>query len=182
MRRSGLLGALCAAVLVAGLSAGAQAQAPDATPAPADQGVGAPAVDRNRYSLIAVDGEYLRLDRSTGAVAFCRRVNALWRCMPAPDAEAAYQAEIERLTQEIERLTQEIERLAARVEDLEGQRTEPAPPMPSQREVPDAAESELSQKDEQQLDEILDFTEKAMRRFFGLMKDLQQGFEGEGAR
>lgn len=188
-----VLSAIFATVPAAGY---AQAVAPEDTPAenapaaedqsPADQ----------RYGLVEANGDILRIDRQAGSVSFCRKINEAWRCMPAPLAEEAYQ-------EEIADLSKEIDRLNARIRDLEAaasvQQEGPAPQAGTENgEPPQTAEdkpadgqtaeenapaadkdksaSRLSDEDEQQLERMMQFSEKAMRRFFGLMKDLQTEF------
>lgn len=145
-----------------------------------------------RYALVKTDDDILRIDKQLGQVSFCSKSNGAWRCLPAPMAEEAYLAEIEALTAE-------IEVLEARLEELEvpGRAqppvTEPGPApapqadgsMPEKTPEPEVAEPNvntsprLSVEDEEQLEKMLDFTENAMRRFFGLMQDLRTELEGE---
>ncbi|SUB00065.1 Uncharacterised protein [Pannonibacter phragmitetus] len=129
----------------------------------------APVADPQRYALVKVDGNYLRLDRVAGTIAFCKPVNGVWRCMPSPDAEAAYLGEIDQLRQENAALRQEIAVLKGETDSTTLGRPSAEAPRGNTRPAP-----ELSQKDEEQLDEMLSFTEQAMRRFFGLMRDLQK--------
>ena len=129
----------------------------------------APVADPQRYALVKVDGSYLRLDRVAGTIAFCKPVNGVWRCMPSPDAEAAYLGEIDQLRQENAALRQEIAALKGEADSPTPDRPSSEAPRSNTRPAP-----ELSQKDEEQLDEMLSFTEQAMRRFFGLMRDLQK--------
>lgn len=138
---------------------------------PNDAGSGdAPVADPSRYALVKVDGSYLRLDRIAGTIAFCRPLNGLWRCLPAPDAEAAYLDEIDQLRQENTALRNEIASLKGQADGSTGSTgsLSAGPQRGGIRPAP-----ELSPKDEEQLDEMLTFTEQAMRRFFGLMRDLQ---------
>ena len=129
----------------------------------------APVADPRRYALVKVDGSYLRLDRVAGTIAFCKPANGVWRCMPSPDAEAAYLGEIDQLRQENAALRQEIAALKGNSDSGVPGRPSSEAPRGNTRPAP-----ELSQKDEEQLDEMLSFTEQAMRRFFGLMRDLQR--------
>lgn len=136
-----------------------------------DAGQGeAPVADPQRYALVKVEGSYLRLDRVAGTIAFCKPVNGLWRCLPAPDAEAAYLDEIDQLRQENAALKNEIAAMKGEAGGNGGGTgsLSAEPPRGGIRPSP-----ELSPKDEEQLDEMLTFTEQAMRRFFGLMRDLQ---------
>lgn len=161
-----------------------------------DPAASAPAADDQsptdqRYGLVESNGDILRIDRQAGSVSFCRKINGAWRCMPAPLAEEAYQ-------NEIADLSREVDRLKARIRDLEAAASaqpeetapqvgaEPAePPKASEDQTAedktppadkDKSASRLSDEDEQQLERMMQFSEKAMRRFFGLMKDLQTEF------
>jgi hypothetical protein len=66
-----------------------------------------------RYSLVSVDGDVLRVDRQNGTVSVCKQKNEAWRCNPVPLAEEAYLAEINTLAGEVERLTARVEELEA---------------------------------------------------------------------
>ena len=68
----------------------------------------------DRFSLVRVDEDILRVDRQNGTVSICKEQSDAWRCNPVPLAEDAYLAEINELAGEVDRLT-------ARVEELEGQ-------------------------------------------------------------
>lgn len=152
-----------------------------------------------QYFLMQVGDEVLRVDREAGTVSFCNKPNGSWRCLPAPMAEEAYLAEIESLNSEIERLEERIDDLeSAAVEppvvsaptasDEPSGEVEQAPVEPDDQMVAaDDKEAEEKAKssdqssrfaeEEEELEEILDFTESAMRRFFGLMQDLRSEFE-----
>ncbi|WP_417670569.1 hypothetical protein [Roseibium sp.] len=176
----------------------------------------APAPGNKRYALVKSGEDILRIDREAGSVSFCRKANEIWRCVPAPLAEEAYQAEIAALSDEIDQLKREIERLEQAsgsdpdttheaapdvappvapevTDDLPGDESEVTQPETAQPETSapgiaepvgpetppastddESPESELSEEDEEQLEQMLQFSEKAMRRFFGLMKDLKQ--------
>jgi len=147
-----------------------------------------------RYGLLKLGEEVLRIDREAGTVSFCSKRNELWRCMPAPLAEEAYLAEIEALNAQISALNTKIEDLQSAAVPQQGEEQagsgsqEPAETQGSLsgdegQDRPDsgaaAAEDEngLSRSDEEDLEEILDFTEMAMRRFFGLMQELRSDFQ-----
>ncbi|WP_428527598.1 hypothetical protein [Roseibium sp.] len=135
----------------------------------------------DRYSLVAADGDVLRIDRQNGTVSICKQKNEAWRCNPVPLAEEAYLAEINALAGEVEKLT-------ARVEELEGGNADSQSQLPpgSALDRPDTDASPgdqtsgLTSEDEEELDRVLDFTETAMRRFFGMVRELQQDLDGSG--
>jgi hypothetical protein len=133
-----------------------------------------------RYSLVSVDGDILRVDRQNGTVSVCQEQNSSWRCSPVPLAEDAYLAEINELAEEVDRLT-------ARLEDLESNETsdkstgspETSEVQPKVDQKTEENRSKLSENDEEELERVLTFTESAMRRFFGMVRDLQKDFDGE---
>ncbi len=146
-----------------------------------------------RYGFVEANGDILRIDREAGSVSFCRKINDAWRCMPAPLAEQAYQEEIADLSKEIDRLNARIRDLetaasaqpegtAPQAESDIGEPPQAAEDKPAEGQTADEktqpsdkdkSASRLSDEDEQQLERMMQFSEKAMRRFFGLMKDLQ---------
>lgn len=131
-----------------------------------------------RFSLVDADGDILRVDRQTGTVSICRKQNSSWRCNPVPLAEEAYLAEINELAAEVDRLT-------LRLEKLEDQSGTPAPQAPGsalKRQDRGAQSDESTSRwteEEEELERVLTFTESAMRRFFGMVRDLQKDFEDE---
>lgn len=135
---------------------------------------------RDRYSLVEADGDILRVDRRNGTVSVCREQNDAWRCNPVPLAEDAYLAEIGELAAEVDRLT-------ARLETLEGADGKPEsrlPPGSALDRTPKATDPHdgapaLDEEAEEDLEKVLTLTESAMRRFFGMVRDLQKTFEDE---
>jgi len=131
-----------------------------------------------RYSLVAVDGEILRVDRQNGTVSICVEQNDAWRCNPVPLAEEAYLAEINELAGEVDRLTARLDSL----ESGSGETDRQLPPG-SALDRPGKDQDEVSpllSEEDEELEKMLTFTESAMRRFFGMVRDLQKDFEGEG--
>jgi hypothetical protein len=137
---------------------------------------------QDRYSLVEVDGDVLRVDRQNGTVSVCREQSETWRCSPVPLAEDAYLAEIGELAAEVDRLT-------VRLEELEGEGGEPESRLPPGSALdrkpkgtgPDGRTPLLDEEAEEDLEKVLTFTESAMRRFFGMVRDLQKTFEDEDA-
>lgn len=144
--------------------------------------------DPQRFALIEVEGEYLRLDRRLGDISVCKKLNDVWRCTPAPDAELAYLSEIERLSAEVTELKARLASTGGAGSGAEKQNGgSAAPPLsPPETGAPrvEAPKTEtqqaprLSEKDEKELEEVLGVTEMAMRRFFGLMREFQQDMNG----
>lgn len=128
----------------------------------------------DRFSLVEADGDILRVDRQNGTISICEEQNGSWRCNPVPLAEEAYLAEINELAAEVDRLT-------ARLEELDETGGTSKTPELSQRPTrPDSGDGSGWTEDDEELERVLTFTESAMRRFFGMVRDLQKDFEGEG--
>ncbi|MAB00501.1 MAG: hypothetical protein CMN87_01260 [Stappia sp.] len=137
-----------------------------------------PQVDRDRYVLAPAGDIFLRLDRETGRVAECSKVNATWRCVAVPDAQLALEAEIERLGKQV---------TALRAENAELRRkaglARPGESVPKTDALPRVDgddEPTFTPEEEKELGRALDFTEKAMRRFFGMMKSLREEYDDLG--
>ncbi|WP_298959254.1 hypothetical protein [uncultured Roseibium sp.] len=134
----------------------------------------------DRYSLVAVDDDILRVDRQNGTVSVCKEQSASWRCNPVPLAEDAYLAEINDLAEEVDRLTARLQEL----EDGAGDGAIVPPGKAPEKADPETGSenetSRLNEKDEKELEQMMTFTESAMRRFFGMVRELQRDFEGEG--
>ncbi|MET1414247.1 hypothetical protein ABVF61_18380 [Roseibium sp. HPY-6] len=132
-----------------------------------------------RFSLVAVDGDILRVDRQNGTIAICRERNGSWRCNPVPLAEEAYLAEINELAAEVDRLTAKLEQL----DNVEGGKKPTSPGSALKQPGDDSGSGDQSSKwaeEDEELERMLTFTESAMRRFFGMVRELQRDFEGEG--
>ncbi|CTQ55804.1 hypothetical protein LP7551_04351 [Roseibium album] len=136
----------------------------------------------DRYSLVAVDGDILRVDRQNGTVSVCQEQNSSWRCSPVPLAEDAYLAEINELAEEVDRLTARLEEIeSGDTGNEEMQSPETSEVQPEADETPEKDSPKLSNKDEEELEKVLTFTESAMRRFFGMVRDLQKDFDGDNS-
>src|SRR5674476_1015984 len=89
-----------------------------ASPAPAQDG--APPNVPSRYTFNRVDDGFLRLDNSSGQIAFCSPHAVGWACQAVPEDRAALEKEIARLQDEVASLKTEIAAL----------REPPPPPRP----------------------------------------------------
>lgn len=128
-----------------------------------------PDADPDRYVLSPAGESFLRLDRQTGRIAQCVQRDEAWRCVLVPDVQIVLEEEIARLSEEVASLRAENRRLAEKA-------GEPAAP---EGRTPAAPERHsLTPEEEKDIDRAMDFTEKAMRRFFGMMKTFRQEFEG----
>lgn len=134
-----------------------------------------PQADPGRYVLAPAGEIFLRLDRQTGRVAECRRAgqeggSGAWRCQPVADAQLA-------LEEEIARLSDRVAALQAENAALRGAAS-PDGAGPGESVPKGDAQPRLTPEEERDLDRALDFTEQAMRRFFGMMKTLREEYEG----
>ncbi|WP_305984409.1 hypothetical protein [Roseibium sp. MMSF_3544] len=131
----------------------------------------------DRFSLVEADGDILRVDKQNGTVSICRKQNSSWRCNPVPLAEEAYLAEINELASE-------VDRLKARLEQIEGDDPDASPQAPGsvlkRPESGSGNETSRWTEEDEEFERVLSFTESAMRRFFGMVRDLQKDFDGEG--
>jgi hypothetical protein len=113
-----------------------------------------PANDAWRFKLQKVDGGFLRLDSQTGQVSFCREKNTNWTCETVADDRAALEGEIKRLN----------DRIAA----LEQQQHDPV--------------NRFRTPSDQEIEQVMGFFEKMMKRFRGVVENLKKEWEGETPR
>lgn len=134
----------------------------------------APAVaqDAGRYSMSAVEGGMLRLDRQTGAVSFCSSRDGSWACEPVPDSQMKLQGEIDRLKAENRDLRAKLDTpvLPAEPDGSSAERV----PAPSDRDIPLPSDETI--------DELMTVLEKMVRRFKDMVDNLEErpGIQGEG--
>lgn len=110
-----------------------------------------PANDAWRFKLQKVDGGFLRLDAQTGQVSFCRERDAHWTCETVADDRAALEAEIKRLSD--------------RVAELEKKRDDPS--------------ERFRAPSDQELEQVMGFFEKVMKRFRGVVENLKKEWDAD---
>lgn len=110
-----------------------------------------PVNDSWRFKLQKVDGGFLRLDAQTGQVSFCKEREGSWSCETAADDRAALEAE--------------IKRLADRLATLEKQSNDPA--------------NRFRTPSDQEIEQVMGFFEKMMKRFRGVVENLKKEWEAE---
>ena len=119
-----------------------------------------PAARDGRYTLVPVEEGFLRLDTATGHVTRCTGGADALSCRALPDEKRDYEAEIRRLEE--------------RVEVLEGRMTNlEVPP----RRQPPATAGDLPSDEE--VDRFFTLSERVMRRFFDLARELEREFKEE---
>jgi hypothetical protein len=107
--------------------------------------------DNWRFKMQKTDGGFLRLDAQTGQVSFCREKDSNWTCETVADDRAALEAEIKRLN----------DRIAA----LERQRHDPV--------------ERFRTPSDQEIEQVMGFFEKMMKRFRGVVENLKKEWEAE---
>jgi hypothetical protein len=133
----------------------------------------APGTDGGRYSLQEVRAGYLRLDRASGEVSLCRQRDVGWTCDLIADDRTAYSDEILRLEKEKSVLERRVAALEQRLDAIIGLAERPVDSgvAPKTSTVtPDASM-------DAEIDKALDVTERAMRRFFGIIQGLKDDYQ-----
>lgn len=121
-----------------------------------------------RFSLRAQGDGFVRLDRETGAMSFCRVDGGNLVCRLGADEREAYQEALDKLEARVAALEEKAETAAP-----------PAPPKPVEPVPPSAGPvaPEAKPTPEQELDNAMALAERAMRRFFDVVKNLREEFE-----
>jgi len=118
----------------------------------ADDGAG-------RYELHQADGGFIRLDTKTGAVSHCRQKGTGWVCESAADDRKAFRDEIARLDAENRQLRERLAGLETRPGGQTGPRT-------------GQQDDYLRLPSDEEIDRIMGFFEKIMRRFMDFARSL----------
>lgn len=119
------------------------------------------AQERGRYVYTPTEDGALRLDVETGEVARCDGMAKFNTCTPL-SADAASQRKVARLERRIDELEERVETLESRTLRL-----------------PDIDLPKAELPDEEEIDRALDLAERAMRRFFGIARELKEDMRGE---
>ncbi|WP_417411186.1 hypothetical protein [Hoeflea sp.] len=109
----------------------------------------------NRYTMEKTGNGFVRLDTRTGEMSICTEQAGQLVCRIAADERRAFE--------------DTLSELSARVEILESRLDALAP-------SDDSTGSGIP--DEKELDQALGAMEKMMRRFFGMVEELQKDFDG----
>lgn len=136
-----------------------------------------PSPGAGRYELQPAEGGFVRLDRETGATAFCAAKGDGYACSPAADAGSSHDKTF------LEKAPPDgdaVARLEARVAALEAQiktlsrpvpGLPPVPPLPPETATPkDPRAGELPSDD--QIDRFANMVERMVRRLKKLGEDL----------
>ncbi len=108
-----------------------------------------------RYTMKDIDDGMLRLDTQTGEVSYCRRKDDSWACESAEDDRSA-------LADEITRLQEQNATLRNRLAEFE---------------KPGAGKDELNLPNDADMEKVMNFMERLMRRFYAFAKSLRDQLE-----
>ena len=112
-----------------------------------------------RYRMEKTEGGFVRLDTVTGEISLCREADGQITCRMAADERAAFEKELDLLTERVEAL----EKAAATTSG------DAKPRLPTDEEI----------------DRTMSIMERMMQRFMGIVKNLEERDEetvpGEGA-
>ena len=109
--------------------------------------------ETGRYTMTPTKDGVLKLDTKTGAVSLCRNVGTGWSCENVDEPGKGLHARIDRLERE-------NERLRARLERRSGSGSHDC--------------GKLQLPSEQEVDKTMDFVEKLLNRFKGMIEDLKK--------
>jgi cell division protein FtsB len=131
---------------------------------------GAPPNVSSRYSFNRVDDGFLRLDNSSGQVAFCSAHTVGWACQAVPEDRAALEKEIARLQDEVASLKQEVATL----------REPPPPRPPADLTPPTTDKSEDAIRLREDLARARTAIENAWRRLVEMIVNFQKDMMHKG--
>lgn len=114
-----------------------------------------------RFSIAKTGNGFVRVDGKTGNLSFCAEKEGRLTCRMAADERTAYQIELEAMDSK-------ILALAARLEILEVE----------------VKQAKLAQRKsivpgDEELDQALEFADKAMRKLFGMVQELKRDLESD---
>lgn len=161
-------------------------KAQDQPPAKADDASKEQLSDK-RYSFTRVDNGFLRLDSTSGQVAYCRPQTIGWSCEIVPENRASLEAEIARLREDVTslgKLKAEIARLQEQVASLEKEIAslkEPPPPRPpADLSPPDRSDLMIKLPTQQDIDRARDFMANTWKRLVEMITAIQKDVMQKG--
>jgi hypothetical protein len=123
--------------------------------------------DSGRYTMSPAEGGVIRLDRETGAMAFCSGKEDAWTCKDMPESESALKKRVEELEAEKRALEAE-KQLRAGPPPGAGplaKAPEPSVPPPSAEATPPPPPGDLPMPTEKDVDKLFDYVEGMVKKF-----------------
>jgi hypothetical protein len=134
-----------------------------------------------RFEIREHGGGFVRLDRQTGELSYCTIGNSGLACRVAAEEREAYQ-------QALAEIEERLARLEEQSAGNDGGVTGTTRSKRQDRFVPDAAppsDPETGPETgaaERELDRAMNLAERAMQRFFAVIREWQQDLGGEGSQ
>lgn len=124
-----------------------------------------PDTARGRFALSPVDGGVMRLDKETGAVAYCAKKGETWSCDPVADKARDLEDKLKALEEENRTLKDHLKTLEAAQ----------APAAPTDPSAPDGGPptGSMPLPSEEDVDKAFDYFERMFKKF----KERVQKFE-----
>ena len=147
--------------------------------------------DPARYELRDSEDGVVRLDRQTGAMSFCTSAGGKLVCRLGADEREAYQQALAALEERLKSAEDRLELLESRAttEMAPNRKKQDRLPRPSEELQGDNSGSgdgetktdkdEPPTTEEREFDRALEFSQRAMRRFFEVIQDLRREMESE---
>ncbi len=133
-----------------------------------------------RFEMQQTNKGLVRLDTRTGIVSLCATRAEKLVCQPALDGIMVYEEEITRLETENNKMRKELRRiseaLATLAEDADIAAIKPEASLDLSITRPQK-EGWFGDYEEQKLEDALEFTENAMRRFFSVVEKMKDDFQ-----
>jgi len=132
-------------------------------------------LDSSRYTIENRDDGFVRLDRQNGNMSFCSVNSGNMICRLGADERLAYEDEIAKLHQRLDGIEERISSIG------EGQKqTKPSLSLPENRPKVDVPGTKPKETElDKEFEKAMEFAQDAMRRFFEVVKDLKQKYEGD---
>ncbi len=119
--------------------------------------------DAGRYTMSPAEGGVIRLDRQTGAMAFCSGSGGAWSCKDMPETESALKKRVEELESEKRALEAQRELHGRSPGNPIAKAPEPAEP-PVGEAVP-SPPGDLPVPTERDVDKLFDYVEGMVKKF-----------------
>lgn len=133
--------------------------------------------DSGRFEIREHGGGFVRLDRQTGELSYCTIGNSGLACRVAAEEREAYQ-------QALAEIEERVARLEEQSAGNDGGATGTTQSKRQDRFVPDAAPPSDPETGaaERELDRAMNLAERAMQRFFAVIREWQKELGGEGSQ